>query len=182
MKRNHSVPLDAHRQRGAVLVITLIILLALTIMGTSGMRNTTMEEVMAGNLRDFQMSFQGTEAALRAGEEWTNASTVNRVAAQSHTQLTVPRNWDGVTPAPTGIPDLNAIAGAQLAQNPAFHVSPPDLIRPAASIDLNQSELLCRQIFTITGRGAGNTPDAVSILRSLFDPPRAGLINCPNPD
>ena len=58
------------QQRGAVLVVSLIILLLMTIIGVSSMKTTTLEERMAGNLRDQNLSFQSAEAALIAGENY----------------------------------------------------------------------------------------------------------------
>jgi len=49
---------------GAVLVISLVILLVLTLIGVSSMQTSTMEERMAGNLRDQDLAFQTAEAAL----------------------------------------------------------------------------------------------------------------------
>jgi type IV pilus assembly protein PilX len=57
------------RQRGAVLVVSLIMLLILTIIGVTGMRTTVLEEKMAGNMRDQNLAFQAAEAALRDGED-----------------------------------------------------------------------------------------------------------------
>lgn len=57
-------------QRGAVLVVSLIILLIMTIIGVSSMKNTTLEERMAGNLRDQNLAFQSAEAALIEGENY----------------------------------------------------------------------------------------------------------------
>ena len=56
----------ASTQNGSVLLISLVILLVLTIVGVSAMRNTTLEEKMAGNMRDKGLSFQAAEATLRA--------------------------------------------------------------------------------------------------------------------
>lgn len=55
-------------ERGAVLLVTLVMLLLLTLIGLAGMRLASLEERMAGNLRDRQMAFQEAESALRAGE------------------------------------------------------------------------------------------------------------------
>ena len=55
-------------QAGAVLIVSLVLLLVLTILGVSGVQNTTMEERMAGNYRDRFSAFQAAEAALRVGE------------------------------------------------------------------------------------------------------------------
>ena len=57
------------RQRGAVLVVALIMLLLMTIIGLTSMRGTNLQENMASNLRESNLSFQSAEAALRKGEE-----------------------------------------------------------------------------------------------------------------
>lgn len=61
-------------QGGAVLFVALIMLLLLTIMGLAAMRNTNLEERMAGNLRDQSIAFLASEAALRSGED--NAKSI----------------------------------------------------------------------------------------------------------
>lgn len=60
---------QASAQRGAVLVVALIMLLLLTIIGLSSMRGTSLQEGMASNLRESSLSYQSAEAALRAGEQ-----------------------------------------------------------------------------------------------------------------
>lgn len=57
-----------HRQQGAVLVVSLIMLLVVTLIAVSGMQGTVMEEKMAGNTRDRNLAFQTTESALREAE------------------------------------------------------------------------------------------------------------------
>ena len=60
LKRNH--------QAGAVLVVSLIFLLVLTIVGVAAMQNTTLEEKMAGNVKDRNLAFQNAESAIREAE------------------------------------------------------------------------------------------------------------------
>jgi type IV pilus assembly protein PilX len=60
------------KQRGAILVTSLLLLLVLTVLGVAMMRMTTMQERMAGNTRDLNLGFQGAEAALRDGEDRIN--------------------------------------------------------------------------------------------------------------
>ncbi|NNF95410.1 MAG: pilus assembly protein PilX [Halobacteria archaeon] len=66
------------RQHGAALVTSLIILLVLTVLGVSAMSTSSLEELMAGNLRDQTLSFQAAESALRDGERaiggWPNGN------------------------------------------------------------------------------------------------------------
>lgn len=56
------------QQRGATLVVSMIMLLLLTLIGVAGMRDTMLQEKMAGNLRDRELALQAAEAALRQGE------------------------------------------------------------------------------------------------------------------
>ncbi len=56
------------KQQGAVLVVSLIMLLVMTLIGLSSMRTTILEEKMAGNFRDSNIAFQAAEAALRDAE------------------------------------------------------------------------------------------------------------------
>ncbi|MEJ2645875.1 MAG: PilX N-terminal domain-containing pilus assembly protein [Gammaproteobacteria bacterium] len=56
------------RQCGAVLVVSLLILLVMTIIGIVAMHTTTLEEKMAGNTRQRDLAFQAAEAALQDGE------------------------------------------------------------------------------------------------------------------
>ena len=56
------------RQKGAALVVSLILLLIMTIIGVTSLRTTTLEEKMAGNMRDKSLAFQAAEAALRDAE------------------------------------------------------------------------------------------------------------------
>lgn len=60
-------------QDGAALLIALIMLLILTVGGVTSMRNSTMQERMAGNMRDRELAFQAAERALRAGEAYLNS-------------------------------------------------------------------------------------------------------------
>lgn len=64
-----SNPSPRHQQ-GAVLAISLIILLLMTIIGVSAMQSTTLQEKMAGNLRDSNLAFQAAESALRDAENY----------------------------------------------------------------------------------------------------------------
>lgn len=57
-----------HRQRGAVLAVTLIILLVVTLLTVGNMQGSLLQEKMAGNTNDRNVAFQAAESALREGE------------------------------------------------------------------------------------------------------------------
>jgi len=56
------------RQRGAVLVVSLLLLLVMTILGLSSVGTVVLEEKMSANSYDRSLAFQAAEAALRVGE------------------------------------------------------------------------------------------------------------------
>ncbi len=57
------------QQSGAVLIVSLIMLLLLTLIGASSIQTTTLEEKMAGNIRDRNIAFQAAESAIRDAEQ-----------------------------------------------------------------------------------------------------------------
>ena len=57
------------RQNGNVLVVTLVLLLVFTILGLASIGDVSLNERIATNYRDKNVSFQAAEAALREGEE-----------------------------------------------------------------------------------------------------------------
>lgn len=63
MKRN-----PFQHQRGAALVVGLIMLLLLTLIGVAGMRDTLLQQKMVASTKDRDIAFQAAEAALRAAE------------------------------------------------------------------------------------------------------------------
>lgn len=58
------------QQSGAVLILSLAVLLLLSLVGLSGASSTTLEERMAGNFRDQRVAFEAAEAALGSAEQW----------------------------------------------------------------------------------------------------------------
>lgn len=59
-----------HRQQGAALLFSLIILLLLTVIGVTVLQTTTLQERMAGAQRDRFIAFQAAEATIREAERF----------------------------------------------------------------------------------------------------------------
>ena len=68
------------RQRGAVLIMALLVVVVLTILGVSAMQGAVMEERMAGNAHDHHMAFQSSESGLRDAGDWLLGLTVRPLA------------------------------------------------------------------------------------------------------
>ena len=64
---NHTFPRT--RQRGAVLIVSLMLLLLLTMSSVAGIKASTSQERMAANARVKNDSFQAAEAGLRIAEQ-----------------------------------------------------------------------------------------------------------------
>ncbi len=62
-----------HAQRGAILVVSLLLLLVLTIIGVSSMQGTALEESMSYATRDRTIALQSAEAGLREAEAWIDS-------------------------------------------------------------------------------------------------------------
>lgn len=61
-------PLAVQAQRGAALVISLILLSIMTLLALAVLRTTLLDERMSGGLYDRSLAFQAAEAALREAE------------------------------------------------------------------------------------------------------------------
>lgn len=55
-------------QRGAVLVVSLLLLLVMSVLALGASQATRLQERMAGNSRDYDLAFQSAEAGLRKAE------------------------------------------------------------------------------------------------------------------
>ncbi len=110
-------------QRGAALVIGLILLMVLTLLAVSSMNTSSLELQMAGNTQFSQNAFQaaetGIETAMRSGVYNTNV--VNNVPATLVPSTTTDRYQTrtafdantGVTPVPSGGFSLGTGTGFQ---------------------------------------------------------------------
>jgi len=58
------------QQRGAALVISLLLLSLLTVLALSASQTTRLQERMAGNARDLDVAFQSAEAGVRNAEDY----------------------------------------------------------------------------------------------------------------
>lgn len=76
--------LQAHvaprRQRGAVLIVSLVLLVILTLLGVSMMGTTKLEERMAANTQESTQAFQSAETGLSQGYDDNNAWAVKTTA------------------------------------------------------------------------------------------------------
>ena len=77
MNRQSSRSAPLRRQRGATLVVVLILLLVMTLLGLASLRSTILEERMTSNLLDRSLGFQVAEGGLREAEATLDPNPIN---------------------------------------------------------------------------------------------------------
>lgn len=70
-------PAKFTKSRGIALIVSLLLLLVITLLALAGLRGTTLQEHMSGNLYARGLAFQATESALRYGEDAVKNSPQN---------------------------------------------------------------------------------------------------------
>ena len=167
-----STPSKKHstgRERGAVLIVALVFLVIMTVLGVTAMRTTTLQERMAGNVRDSNLAFQSAEAALREGEQFLQQATLppfngaNGLLPMEEDagQVTFwnAYAWNGngrVTASVAGVIEAPRYVIEELPALPAEG----DSAKFGALPDVG--------FYRVTARAAGGTQDAVSILQTTY--------------
>jgi len=108
----------ARDQDGMVLVASMIILVALTVLGLATMQSSRTEISMAGNQRELGITFNAAEAGLSAGEDYIDNSIsttfFNDPAQGLYDRLDVdpdyrdPATWNASQDAAIGLPNVAA--------------------------------------------------------------------------
>lgn len=170
-------------QTGAALFVCLMLLTILTILGLSSVSTTTLEEKMAGNIRNKHMSFQAAEAALRTGE--TTANGLNSTTLFNGTNGLYPQSKYGDDPADSGVyayyPIWNdsvttinwqsvATLGSLVTTAPSYIIedfgdSPRD---NDCLLDAEIPAGCMLPVYRITAQGTGINDNANTVLQSTY--------------
>lgn len=172
-------------QRGAALIVSMLVLVVLTLLSISAMNSAAMQERMSGHLRDSQLAFESADAALRDTEQWLDAQTViaspcDGVAAGC--DLFTPNAMhalDGVDGRPwwaEGNDDWwqqhghDFIASGQdlggNAADPRTVIE--ELERVPDSLVVGVAPQGSRVYYRVTARGVGGSPWAQTVVQSTF--------------
>lgn len=177
MKRISLPPAGIANQRGATLLVGLIMLLLMTVIGLAAMRGSGMQELMAGNMRDRNQAFQAAEAGLRAAEEVLNGATL---PAFDGTVTGYVQDMDGSKR--TGFWDnygwnssvLTNMSLDGVDSQPRYVVEEVTSTAYGAGSDGGaidfESSLKAEDViyYRVTSRGVGGTSNAVAIVQSTF--------------
>jgi len=176
MMRRNRMPPTAANQRGAALLVSLVVLLTMTVLGVTASRTGFVQERMAGNVRNKALAFEAAETALRDGEQWLdNLLGGTRPAPVDPATCGSPPcdvlTLDSLDPMASSTWSGNDVrTGVQLAERAApyqFYIEREQVVRE--SMVRGQSTDERAQIFyEVHGRGVGGDQTAVSILRSTY--------------
>ena len=150
-------------ERGAVLVVGLIILVVLTLLGITVLQTTVIEEKMANNMNQRQLAFQAAEAALREVEFKLRQGTIPPSAFQAETDpphWTFAKWWE----------KSGSQAASALGELPPPRYVVEKLLETAdgiASFDL-YNPTPTQAVFRITVRAEGMVPGAEVVLQSVY--------------
>ena len=170
---------QCRRQRGAVLIVALVLLLVLTILGTAGMQETTMEERMAGNFRDYAAALEAAESGLRSGEadirdttefsamlfdgsDGTYDVTASSTSVDPETASNYGRSVDAAVLTYDGELLVDAV--------PEFYVEQlPEIELPQSDLTVGYQDQAPRvRYYRVTGKGYGTSPNSEVILQSTY--------------
>lgn len=156
MNRRTSSRSASQHQKGAVLVIALIMLLVITLASIATIRSTTLDERMAGNSRDRDKALQAAEAAVRVCLKQltvdipsTFTGTILEPVLSGTEHWDVPTNWASGSPNSVEV-DMTAAAG--LASNPRCMVE----------------RLGTGDNYRVTGRAVGGSDSSVVIIQATY--------------
>lgn len=180
MKR-FSIPASPSRQNGIALVMALVFLLLLTIIGIAALNTTSLEEKMAGNVKDRNLAFQAAESALSLGENWIYTQIGKPVFPNNSTGLYVPNsttpNWDSVSWSGSSVvtyPNTPTASGSGTLGK--VNTQPKYIIEDMGETQESGGSLTMETryrskgttILRITARGTGGTDAAVVMLQSTY--------------
>ena len=163
------MPKRYKQESGAVLVISLIILLLLTLIGVTGTQVTGLEEKMAGNMVDRNLAFQAAESALRAGENFLTQATLPDFTATGTGGL---YSLTGTPPDPDDDwSTFNTVTYPVSLGN--VEASPEYVIQRLPNVGGSGESLEAgtyseSEMYQITARGVGGTSTSVAVVQSSY--------------
>lgn len=174
MTHSGNYPSLKSRQQGAVLIVSLVILLILTLLGISSMQTTSMEERMAGNMRDRDLAFHAAEVALREGELALTGVVLPDFENTGGWYKAYYLNDNSITWENMAWSDASKVIAAtaqidQVDSQPAYYLEElPTSVSSGESLVVGFAPPPAAGNFRVTARGVGSSGTATVILQSTF--------------
>lgn len=177
-------------QKGSVLIISLLLLVVTTLLGLSSMNNTIMEERMAGNLRQQNLSLQSAESSLREAEIWLSGLNKNTrpEAGVNPGSGTDPYIWlkdapegdgSGIPTDPSGLWWTNESLWSKYAEDYSnntalggtagqYLIEELEPVADSITMGQQQDAQSVRDFFQVTTHGVGTDGRAQTYLRTTY--------------
>lgn len=157
------------RQSGTALIVAMVMLLAMTLLGVTAVRNTTLQERMAGNLRDNNLAFQAAERALREGESFLRSPTIPPfTGANGLLQMEDDAGKGSFWSTYDWVANGRTAAGvAHVARAPLYVIEELPAV-PLAGGSERFGPLPDIGFYRVTAQAVGGTNDAVAILQTTY--------------
>ena len=160
-------------ERGAALIVSLLMLVVMTMIGVSAMQTTALEEKMAGNQRDLNQAFQAAEAALRDAEIWLRNQTGEPVPVGNGSTGVFTR--DALDPNGNWWKTIgNWASGTEVAGIGGVQTLPSRVIEgfgfiTDGSLTIGQTTgQTPRILYRVTARGTGGTDSATVVVQTIY--------------
>ncbi len=167
------------RQKGFALIISMLILLVLTILVINAVRNTSLNEKMAGNYMDRTRAQQAAEQVLRQGiAALTHANCSGSTGGCTLTSLDTNPGTGGVPPTSPGPAEVTVMPSAWSAAG-ALNMLPYDQGHPEYQLTSAQLSIAmladtflpagkagCKA-YSLMGRGVGLDSRSVVVLQTV---------------
>lgn len=160
------------RQRGAALVISLIFLMLLTMLAITAVNTSTLQEKMAGNIREAHLAHQNAESGLRAAEAWLTAlpnqpgQSAGVPGASEVWATGVPGDYATHTQAWWATNGVPASIGG--AATPEYVVEYRSKIRDSEDVGVPALASYVLDVYRMTSHGMGNLPSSQAVAQSGF--------------
>jgi len=172
-------------QRGVVLVIALILLVVISVLAVTGMRNAGSSESVLGNVRTTELATQAAEVALRHCESSVLKMQKNAKGDTSSPEATYPTtfslahiltastpphwqdtagNWD-VAPSSAYVLPLSLVNQAGMSIVVTYQRAPECMVEPLP-VMLLDGTVVSTSSFVVTARGFGPEVAAADASRT----------------
>lgn len=169
MNRLAEKAVQPKRQHGAVLVVSLVILLVLTLLGISSMQGSGLQEKMAGNLHDMNIAFQRAEGALREAESFLQSPALPEFNGSNGLY-----KYNDSPPPPSALdlredPGLwSSISTVSASDHAEYFIVELPPVPPPGSSGRKGTPIPETSIYRVVVRAFGGSEHAVTILETTY--------------
>jgi type IV pilus assembly protein PilX len=166
MLAGNSKKIPLQTERGVVLVVALIMLVVISILAVTSMRNSASTEALAGNVRTTELATQAAEIALRHCESSvveiitvaagaTSTGYVTTLTAANILPAATPPRWQNLATWDSATTSTFVLPSALVGGTSTYKRPPECMIESLPTIVPGSTAVSSTATFVITARGFG---------------------------